>query len=153
MAYFAHLYGNIYSSNPSIDKDYAKINMDSVLFRTRFSNIYNHQFTPHLIYANTDSTQIDSLTLFDDGLHGDSLSNDGIYGGYIPPRQTEDFFSLGVSTIDNQTINILTHRIFADLQLQVLLHWIVFHAEKDRLNYYVKPFVHNGTIQQLQMQL
>ena len=100
---YAHLYGNIYAQNPSVEKRYAKINIDSVLFRTKFSNIYNHQFTPHLIWTNTGSTQIDSLTLFDDGLHGDSLNNDGIYGCNIPPRTTEDFFRLSVSTIDNQT--------------------------------------------------
>ena len=80
-----------------------ELGVDSALFRTKFSNIYNHQFTPHLIYVNTDSTQIDSLTLFDDGLHGDSLSNDGIYGGYIPKQQIENFYSLSVSTVDNQT--------------------------------------------------
>ena len=100
---YAHLYGNIYALAPSVDKPYAKIDVDSVLFRTRFSNIYNHQFTPHLIFANLDSTLIDSLTLFDDGFHGDSLSNDGIYGGYIPTIPTEDFFVLSVSTIDIQT--------------------------------------------------
>jgi hypothetical protein len=103
MAYYAHLYGNIYAHQPGVDNPYARIGEDSVLFRTRFSNIYNHQFIPHLIYSNTDSTQIDSLTLFDDGLHGDSLSNDGIYGGYIPPQQNENFYFLGVSTIDLQT--------------------------------------------------
>jgi CubicO group peptidase (beta-lactamase class C family) len=100
---YAHLYGNIYALASSVDKPYAKVNIDSVLFRTRFSNTYNHQFIPHLIYANLDSTLIDSLTLFDDGLHGDSLSNDGIYGVHIPIQQTENFYSLSVSTVDNQT--------------------------------------------------
>ena len=100
---YAHLYGNIYAQQPVVDKLYARIGEDSVLFRTRFSNIYNHQFTPHLIYTNLGSTLIDSLTLFDDGLHGDSLSSDGIYGGYIPPIPIEDFLTLSVSTIDNQT--------------------------------------------------
>ena len=100
---YAHLYGNIYALAPSVDKPYAKIDVDSVLFRTRFSNINNHQFTPHLIYANQDSTLIDSLILFDDGQHGDSLVNDGIYGGYIPKQQSENFYSLGVSTLDNET--------------------------------------------------
>jgi len=94
---------DIFALQPSINKSYAGPNIDSVLFITRFSNLNNHSFTPNLIYANTDSTHMDSLILFDDGLHGDSLSNDGLYGGYIPPRLTEDFFILGVSTIDNQT--------------------------------------------------
>jgi CubicO group peptidase (beta-lactamase class C family) len=100
---YAHLYGNIYALNPTVNKSYAQVNVDSVLFRTRFSNIHNHPFTPHLIYVNTDSTLIDSLTLFDDGLHGDSLANDGIYGGYIPKQQSENFYYLGVSTIDHET--------------------------------------------------
>ena len=100
---YANLYGEIYALNPSVDKSYARKTIDSVLFRTKFSNIYNHPFIPHIIYADLDSTQIDSLSLFDDGLHGDSLSNDGIYGNYIPPQQNENFYSLGVSTIDNQT--------------------------------------------------
>jgi len=96
-------YDDIFAQQPYVDKPYARKNLDSVLFRTRFSNLYNHQFEPHLICANSDSTQMDSLSLFDDGLHGDSLINDGLYGTYILPRQTEDFFTLSVSTIDNQT--------------------------------------------------
>ena len=94
---------DIFSLQPLINKSYAIPNIDSVLFTTRFSNIYNHQFTPHLTYVNSDSTLVDSLPLFDDGLHGDSLSNDGLYGVYIPPQQTENFYSIGASTIDNQT--------------------------------------------------
>jgi N-acetylneuraminic acid mutarotase len=96
-------YDDIFATQPYVDKPYARINIDSVLFRTRFSNIHNHTFTPRLIHANSDSTHLDSLTLYDDGLHGDSLMNDGLYGGFIPPRPIEEFFTLGVSTIDNQT--------------------------------------------------
>ena len=91
---------DIFNLQPYVDKTYAGINSDSVLFRTRFHNIYQHPFTANLIYANLDSTQIDSLPLLDDGLHGDSLANDGLYGAYIPPRSWEDFFSLSVSTVD-----------------------------------------------------
>ncbi len=61
---YAHLYGNIYAQNPNVEKRYAKISIDSVLFKTRFSNIYNHQFTTHLIYVNSDSTLLDSLYTF-----------------------------------------------------------------------------------------
>ena len=96
-------FDDIFAQQPYVDKPYARKNIDSILFRTKFSNLYNHQFTPYLIYANSDNTQMDSLSLFDDGLHGDSLTNDGLYGVYIPPRLTEDFFILSVSTIDNQT--------------------------------------------------
>ena len=96
-------FDDIFALQPYIDKLYARVNIDSVLFRTKFSNINNHPFTPYLIHANSDSTHLDSLTLYDDGLHGDSLTDDGLYGGYISPRQYEDFLILSVSTIDNQT--------------------------------------------------
>ncbi len=102
IAKYAHLYGNIYSLKPSIDKYFAEKNIDTVLFRTHFSNIYNKPFASHLIYSNTDSTIIDSLMLFDDGMHGDSLNNDGIYGLVIPPMAIEDFFSISVSTVNQE---------------------------------------------------
>src|SRR3990170_5137473 len=140
---YAHLYGNIYAQNSNVEKRYAKISIDSVLFKTRFSNIYNHQFTAHLTYANSDSTLKDSLSLFDDGLHGDLLSNDGIYGGYIPPQQTEDFYSLGVSTIDN-----LTNKYFntPDICKFTTVGPIVLDSiscTKTGTYYLVKPFVRN----------
>ena len=100
---YAYMYGSIYSLKPTVVNPFIEINKDSVLFLTKFSNIFKHQFKPYLIYENTDSTVIDSLTLYDDGLHGDLLSNDGTYGGYIPPQKIEDFYSLSISTVDNQT--------------------------------------------------
>jgi hypothetical protein len=143
MAYYAHLYGNIYAHQPAVDKRYARIGEDSVLFRTRFSNIYNHQFTPHLIYTNTDSTQIDSLVLFDDGLHGDSLSNDGIYGGYVPPLHNENFYFLAVSTIDLQTNKYF---ITPDICRFTTVGPVVLDSlsiNKVSVYYTVKPFVKN----------
>ena len=62
-----------------LDKMYAGKDLDSILFKIRFFNIYQHLFKSHLIYTYLDITQIDSLTLFDDGLHVDSLASDGLY--------------------------------------------------------------------------
>ena len=92
----------ILGQQPSIDKFYARKDLDSVLFRIKLLDFYNHQFTSNVICANLNSAQSDSLTLLDDGQHGDSLANDGIYGGYIPPRSIEDFYSLSVSIFDLQ---------------------------------------------------
>ena len=92
----------IFAVQSYVDRTYARKNIDTVLFRTKFSNIYNHPFTPQLIYINSDTTQIDSITLFDDGKHGDIISGDEIYGGFIPPQQAEDFYRFAVSIIDKQ---------------------------------------------------
>ena len=97
------VFASILGQQPSIDKFYAKKDLDSVLFRIKLLDLYNHQFTSHVICANLNSTQSDSLTLLDDGLHGDSLANDVVFGGYIPPRTAEGFYSLSLSTVDHQT--------------------------------------------------
>ncbi len=139
---------DLFALKSSIDKLYAKINTDSILFRTRFYNFKNVSFTPHLIYTNSDSTQIDSLTLFDDGNHGDSLLNDGIYGVYITPIEREDFFKLSVSTIEDSSYN------YSNVSVQgrfttagpVKLDSISYSKARDNY-YYIKPYVHNfGTV-------
>ena len=105
IAKYSHLYGNIYSLRPSIDKYFARRSLDTILFRTKFINQLNYPFTSSLIYSNTDSTITDSLILYDDGLHGDSLASDGIYGNVIPPNSNEDFFSISISTINQNNHN------------------------------------------------
>ncbi len=92
-------------TNLFLEKNYANVNTDSVLFRIRISNPENLQFTLHLIYSNSDGIEIDSIELYDDGLHADSLSNDGLYGAYIPPQSSEDFYSLKGSWTENLTQN------------------------------------------------
>jgi|GEM_PF-803818 len=99
----AHLYGNIYAVQFGVDRQSARKGIDSLLFTARFSNIYNHPFTPHVIYSNLSGTRTDSLPLFDDGLHGDSLADDGLFGVYIPAPNNEDFFTISVSTLDLQS--------------------------------------------------
>ena len=96
--------GNINSSISSLDKTYARIGEDSVLFRIDFPEYDpNQSFDAHLNCSKLFGAVVDSLTLFDDGQHQDSLASDGIYGVYIPPRLTEDIFTLAVSTIDQNT--------------------------------------------------
>jgi len=142
--YLGPLYGNIYAIRPCIDKSYARKNIDSILFQTVFANIYNHQFTPYLIYISTDSTQIDSLSLFDDGLHGDSLSGDGIYGNYISPQQTENFYSLSISTIDNQTNKYFNTPDLCRFTTAGSIKLDSVRLVKGITNYYnLKPFVKN----------
>ena len=96
--------GNLNSSISSLDKTYARLGEDSVLFKIAFPNFDSNQnFVANLICGTFLGQVIDSLTLFDDGLHQDSLSDDGIFGVCIPPRSTDDFFITQVSTFDQST--------------------------------------------------
>jgi N-acetylneuraminic acid mutarotase len=144
---YEHSYYDIYAQEPCIDKVYARKGIDSVLFTTKFSNLYSHQFTPHLISANSANTQIDSLTLFDDGLHGDLLANDGVYGVYIPPIETEDYFILSLGTIDHQNNQYYT----APDQCRfttvgpVVLDSLSIKYNSTSKDYKVKPYIHNNS--------
>ena len=141
-------------AQPYIDRTFARKNVDSVLFRTALSNFSNHQFTAKLIYANLENTLTDSLTLYDDGLHGDLQPNDGIYGVYIPPMNVDDYFMLNVSTMEDTTnkyINTPTSLRFTTLgpiKLDSL-----FVSNVSSTVYSVKPFFRNeglsGTIKNL----
>jgi hypothetical protein len=87
-----------------LNKTYAKLETDSILFRIVFTSFKKDQkMTVNLLYGNLSGTVSDSITMFDDGLHDDSLSGDGIYGTYIPPQTIEDYYIPAVSTTDQET--------------------------------------------------
>ncbi len=96
--------GNLNSLLSSVDKTYARPGLDSVLFRTTFPNFNQAgNFEPHLLYSVPYAPVIDSVMLYDDGLHEDSLSGDGIFAAYIPPQNIENFILPAVSTTDQNT--------------------------------------------------
>ena len=81
---------------------------------------------------------------YDDGLHGDSQPNDGLYGVYIPPISIEDYFKLNVSTTEDSTnkyINTPTSLRFTTagpIKLDSLLV-----SKVSSTVYSVKPFFRN----------
>jgi hypothetical protein len=102
---YAHLYGNIYSTQTSVNKPYMLPSYDTLIVRTEFSNIYQHSFTANAIIISSNSLYEDSTALYDDGMHGDSLANDGIWGGFINPISDEEIYQVGISTLDIQNGN------------------------------------------------
>jgi CubicO group peptidase (beta-lactamase class C family) len=100
---YANLYGNIYAIHTKINKPYMKPSYDTLIVRTEFSNINQYNFTSNAIYVSSDGSSIDSIALYDDGIHGDSLAGDGIWCGFIHSISMEEFYDLGISTVDTET--------------------------------------------------
>ncbi|MEJ2615267.1 MAG: M28 family peptidase [Ignavibacteriaceae bacterium] len=95
---------NLNSPIASLDKTYAQLETDSITFRIAFPTFDKEQkMTVNLLYSNISGLVTDSISMFDDGFHDDSLSGDGIYGGYIPPQKEEDIYIPAVSTTDQET--------------------------------------------------
>jgi hypothetical protein len=97
---FTIVYGHIYALNSKVNKPYMRPSLDTIIVNTKFSNINQHNFIANAIYSSSDNSYVDSTELYDDGLHGDSLTNDGIWGGFISPISNEEFFNVGISTVD-----------------------------------------------------
>ncbi len=127
-----------------IDKVLARKNQDSVWFRIKFTNFYDHTFTPRLVYANLESAEKDSLMLYDDGLHGDSLANDNIYGNYIPPIPDEGIYKVGISTIDNKINNYkYTSNIYRFTTAGPLSVDSISFTKLSHFRYNIIPFIRN----------
>ena len=75
---------------------------DTLKLSAQISNPENHQVAVHALIQGKNSTFKDSLQLFDDGLHNDSLASDNIYGG-IKWLDTldEDYFDIKLRTTDS----------------------------------------------------
>ena len=100
---YAHNFGEIYAVNTTLNETYIRPVIDTLTIRTEFSNFNQHDFTANSIYVSSDSSLIDSVALYDDGMHGDSLAGDGIWGGFIHSISDEEIFSICISTVDMQT--------------------------------------------------
>ena len=83
----------------SADKGYVKPGIDSVLITAMVENPNQHQLSLRTYLQNNSDVLIDSLTLFDDGAHGDSIANDGRWGNYYKPSE-EHTFRISVRTED-----------------------------------------------------
>ncbi len=99
---YAHLYGKIYAIHTTVNKPYMIPSIGTITVTTKFVNLEQHNFTANALFVSSDSSYIDSTALYDDGLHGDSLANDGLWGGFISPISQEEIFKIGVSTLDSE---------------------------------------------------
>lgn len=90
----------IYAHDVTLEKSYMPPNTDSLHVLAHLINPNDHNVEIKTIINILDSTVIDSFTMFDDGLHRDSLAGDGWYGNYIQPLTTEDMYTVSIKTID-----------------------------------------------------
>ena len=143
---YAHLYGNVYAINTKLNKTYIRPDYDTIMVRTEFSNVYQHDFLANAVFISSDGVFIDSTALYDDGLHADSLANDGIWGGFINPISEEEIFKVGISTLNIQNN---TYFFIEDLVRFTTAGPVVVDSATITYNsvakiYQVKPHLRNG---------
>lgn len=98
--YYQYPHDKIHADKVMLNTYYVTPNQDSVKISAHIHNPANHSIMAFSKIENTDATYQDSIALYDDGLHGDSLAGDMIFGGVFLPINREDDFSVSVSTLD-----------------------------------------------------
>ncbi len=90
-----------YAHDISVDKIYANPGTDTVTMNAEVENPNNHNLNVISYIMSSDSTEVDSIFLVDDGAHHDGGANDGIWGGSWPIQTGEVTYLVTVTTDDS----------------------------------------------------
>jgi hypothetical protein len=90
-----------YANRVRVASAYLRPGLDSGTVTSRLNNPDGHSTRILAYVRNEVGMLIDSLRMYDDGLHGDSLAGDGLYGTRVTPPATEDLYSVSVTTYDS----------------------------------------------------
>ncbi|MFC2088817.1 S41 family peptidase, partial [Calditrichota bacterium] len=90
----------IYALNVKPGSTFYQPRLDTLNITAKVANPDNHNINVAVLINTLDSVLVDSVSMFDDGNHGDSLAADGLYGAFIPPLISEDTYTISASTTD-----------------------------------------------------
>jgi len=97
---YALKHEEIYANQVNVNSKYLQTNIDSLIVQAKFNNPSNHNFIPYAYLTRMNFTKHDSIRLYDDGFHNDSLAGDGIWGNVFLPISFENAFFVDISTMD-----------------------------------------------------
>ena len=90
-----------YANRVECPATFLRPGLDSAKVTARLNNPDGHGTRLTAFIRNDLGVLVDSMLLYDDGLHGDSLAGDGLAGArFTTPPATEDYYSLSLTTYD-----------------------------------------------------
>jgi len=95
--------------NCAVNNKFQRPGIDSLSVISEIVSPENQEVDVKAIVESFDFSTSDTVSMFDDGLHKDSLSNDGIFGGQWLANQSEDNFNVHItaSLLDDDRTVIL----------------------------------------------
>ena len=98
-----------YAMNANINNIYQVPGTDSVIVTSEVYNPDDHIISVQAIFNSFDGSIIDTITLYDDGLHNDGTAGDDIFGGKwgIPDGERNYHISILTNSITSGYYNIL----------------------------------------------
>jgi len=86
-----------------LDKISMRAGVDSLILQATFPNPDQNDYSAQAIINSIDNTYADSLSLYDDELHHDLETGDGIWGTVVPPIDEENYFNVSLIANDLNT--------------------------------------------------
>jgi len=98
-----------YAENTSVNSTFFEPGNDTLIVTTNIVNPKNHEIEVKTIIESFDLSIQDTLDMFDDGIHQDSLADDGVWGESWPIPEGERHYSIHTTTtsLDSGFQNIL----------------------------------------------
>ncbi len=100
-----------FAQNTIINKSYLIPGTDTLNIITEIINPDSHNVHIESIIETFDQSEADTIIMFDDGAHSDSLAGDGFYGGFWPVTVDERNYNVHVTTfsVDSGFYNVLSN--------------------------------------------
>jgi len=92
----------VYSHSANLTNSFALAGSENFNLVTKIHNPNSHSLVVHAS-LESESLSIDSVELFDDGLHGDGAANDGLWGANFLSPSIESHFRVNIETIDTES--------------------------------------------------
>ena len=133
-----------YAEECFVDNAYKNPGIDTLNVTAKISNPDNQNLIVNALIENLDKSTTDTVALYDDGLHKDSIAADNYYGGFYPVSGGESMYNINISTYsaDSGYNNNSPHVARFTTAGPVTVDSVAYI--KSQINfYYLKPFIRN----------
>jgi len=93
-----------YAEHCIIDNRYIAPGEDTLNVKAKIVNPDGHSLWVNSIFESTDQSISDTISLYDDGSHGDSTAQDGLFSGYWPASLYEKEYNVLINTMTQDSI-------------------------------------------------
>jgi hypothetical protein len=133
----------IYAHNVKPNSSFINPIIDSLNITANVKNPHNHNIAVAAIINTLSSVFVDSLPMYDDGNHGDSLAGDDLYGCYSNQFTDENIFIIdaSVTDLDSNHYHKLAHATcFTTVGPVVINHYVFPYVDTNlvRVKFYLK---------------
>ncbi len=103
-----------HAQNISINNTYQAPGTDTLILTSDTENPDNHSLELEATIESIDQSIIETISMYDDGLHDDGAAGDGIFGAFWPVPLSERYYNVHIKTLSFNSgyYNILQNAVF-----------------------------------------